>query len=113
MGKAKGLTADEKATIIKEIAKGTNAKDIAHSLDRHVDTVKRFVADPSPRKKRSDSGVLKAVMTLELRPVKRKLLKKPGKTFKTIFTEAHLSRVLKLTRCRLLRSEELGKKNYT
>lgn len=104
MGRAKGLTADEKATIIKEIAKGTNAKDIAHSLGRHVDTVKRFVADPTPRKKRSDSGVLKAVTTRELRLVKRKLLKKPGQTSKTIFTEANLSKVSKSTRCRLLRS---------
>ena len=42
MGRAKGLTSDEKATIIREFAKGTNAKDIAHSLGRHVDTVKRF-----------------------------------------------------------------------
>ena len=52
MGRAKGLTADEKATIIKEIAKGKNAKDIAHSLGCHVDTEKRFVADSTPRKKR-------------------------------------------------------------
>ena len=99
MGRAKGLTADEKATIIKEIAKGTNAKDIAHSLGRHVDTVKRFVADPSPRKKLSDSGILKAVTTRELRLVKRKLFKKPGQTSKTIFTEANLSEVSKLTIC--------------
>ena len=55
MGRAKGLSADEKAIIIKEIAKGTNAKDIDHSLGRHVDTVKSFVADPSPRK---NGGIL-------------------------------------------------------
>ena len=84
MGRAKGLTADEKATIIEEIAIGTNAKDIAHALGRYVDTLKRFVADPSLKKKRSDSGALKAVMTQELRLVKRKLLKKPGQTSKTI-----------------------------
>ena len=51
MGRAKGLTTDEKATIIKESGKGTDARAIAISLYRHVDTVKRFIADPSPRKK--------------------------------------------------------------
>ena len=55
--------------------------------------MKRIAADPSPRKKRSDSGVLKAVTTRELRLVRRKLLKKPGQTSKTIFTEADLSEV--------------------
>ena len=54
MGRAKGLTAVEKATIMKEIAKGTNAKNIARLLCRHIYTVKRFVADPSLRKKRLD-----------------------------------------------------------
>ena len=93
MGRAKGLTANEKATKIEEINKGTNAWDITRSLGRYVDTVKRFVADLSPRKKRSDSGVLKAVTTWELQLVKRKLIKKPGKTSKTIFTEIHLSKV--------------------
>ena len=104
MGRAKGLTTDEKATIIKESGKGTDARAIAISLGRHVDTVKRFLADPSPRKKRSDSGVLKAVTTRELRLVKRKLLKKLGQTSKTIFREANLPEVSKSTRCRLLRS---------
>ena len=62
-------------------------QSIAHSLCRHVDTVKRFVADPSPRKKWSGSGVMKAVTTWELRRhVKQKLLKKSGQTSKTIFT---------------------------
>ena len=56
MGRVNDLTADEKATIIKEIAKGMNAKDIAHSLGYHVDTVKCFVADPSLRKKWLDFG---------------------------------------------------------
>ena len=80
MGRAKGITADEKATIIREFAKGTNAKDIAHSLGRHVDTVERFIANPTPRKKRSNSGGLKAKTTRELRLIKRKLHKKPGQT---------------------------------
>ena len=42
MGTAEGLTADGKATIIREFAKGTNAKDIIHSLGRQVDSVKHF-----------------------------------------------------------------------
>ena len=71
-----------------------NAKDIARSLGGHVDTVKRFVADPA---RQSDARVLKAVTTRELRLVQRKLLKKPGQTSKTIFTEAHLSKVSKST----------------
>jgi len=67
MGRAKGLTDDEKATIIKEIAKGTDVKDKAISSGRHVDIVKHFVADLSPRKKRSDFGALNAVTTRKLR----------------------------------------------
>ena len=39
MGRIEGVTADEKATIIKEITKGTTAEDITRSLGRHVDTV--------------------------------------------------------------------------
>jgi len=107
MGRAKGLTEAEKETIVKGIAKGTSPKVIAHSIGRHVDTVKRFLADPSQRKKRSDSGVLKAVTTRELRIVKRQLFKKPGRTSKTIFAEANLPEVPKSTRCRLLR--DMGK----
>ena len=104
MGRAKGLTDDEKATIVKKTAEGTDAKGIATSLGRHVDTVKSFLSDPSPRKKRSDSGTLKAVTTRELRLVKKTLVKKPGQSSKTIFQEAHLPEVSKSTRCRLLRN---------
>jgi hypothetical protein len=44
MGKGKGLTEAEKASIVKEIAEGTLPKVTAHSISRHVDvdTVKRF-----------------------------------------------------------------------
>lgn len=104
MGRAKGLTDDEKANIIKNIAKGKDANDIAILLGRHVDTVKRFLADPSPRKKRSDSGALKAVTTRELRLVKRQLIKKPGQTSNTIFKETSLPEVSKSTIGQLLKN---------
>ena len=46
MGRAKGLSDDEKATIIKKTAEGTDVKGIATSFGRHVDTVKRFLSEP-------------------------------------------------------------------
>lgn len=51
MGRGRGFNDGEKAIIIKEIARGRNVSIIAESLGRHVDTVKRFITDPSPRKK--------------------------------------------------------------
>lgn len=103
MGRARGLTDAEKAKIVKYMAKRTPIKDIAASIGRHVDTVKRYLADPSPRKKRSDSGVLKTASTRDLRNVKRLMSKTPGLTSKEIFNQANLPEVSKTTRCRLLR----------
>jgi len=107
MGRARGLTDAEKAKIVKDMAKGTPIKDIAASVGRHVDTVKRYLADPSPRKKRKDSGVLKIASTRDLRNVKRIISKKPGLTSKEIFNQANLPEISKTTRCRLLR--DMGK----
>ena len=68
MGRTKGLTDDDKTTIIKDTAKGTDVRGIVTSLGRHVDTLKRLLSHPS--QKRSDSGTFQAVTTLELKLVK-------------------------------------------
>jgi hypothetical protein len=59
MGRRKDLTEAEKATIIKEIAKGKTTKSIAERINRHVVTVTRFLQNPSKRKPPSDRGVRK------------------------------------------------------
>ena len=51
-GKAKDLTEAEKCIIVKEMAKGTPPKVIATFIGRHVDTAKRYLSNPSPRKTR-------------------------------------------------------------
>ena len=93
----------KKQSILKKLLL-TDAKVIAVSLDRHVYTVKCFFADQSPKKKRSESGTLKAVSTSDIRSVKRQLLKKPEKTSKTIFKAINLPEVPKSTRCLLLKN---------
>ena len=95
MGKGKDLTGAEKHIIMKEIAKGTPPKVIATSICRHVDTVKGYLANPSPRKTRTDAGVLKTVTNRDRRDIKRKLLKMPGRTSKTIFEKANLPEISK------------------
>ena len=50
MGRQKALNDDERA-VIKGSAKGTTPDAIAHKIGRHVDTVKGFQKDSSPRKK--------------------------------------------------------------
>ena len=60
MERAKGLTEGERATNVKEIAKGTLPKIITHYIGCHVDIVKHFLANPSPRKTRlSNFGFIK------------------------------------------------------
>ena len=61
MGKAKDLTESEKCIIVKDMAKGVPPKVIATFIGRHVDTVKRYLSNPSPRKTRADAGILKRV----------------------------------------------------
>lgn len=102
MGRGKALTDDEKAIIIKETAKGTSPDAIAEQIGRHVDSVKRFLKDPSPRKKRSDAGVSKTVSARDLRKIGRQLRRKPGQTSNTIFKAAGLPEVPKSTRNAIL-----------
>ena len=61
MGRGKALTEDEKAVIIKESAKGTSPDVIAAKIGCHVDTVKIFQKNPTPRKKLSNAGLSKTV----------------------------------------------------
>ena len=70
------------------MAKGTSFKDNAALglIGRHVDTMMRYAADPSPRKERLNSGVLKTITTRNLRNVKKKMLRNPGLTSNEIFS---------------------------
>lgn len=103
MGRCKDLSEAEKATIVKECAKGTSFKDIATKINRHVVTVRRYLENPSKRKSRSDRGILKSVTKRDLNQVKRSLRKIPGATSRSVFAEAGLPDVPKTTRNRILR----------
>ena len=74
MGKVKDITEAEKYIIVKEMSKGTPPKVIATSIVRHVDTVKRYLSNPSPRKTRADAGVLERVTDHDRRNIKMRLL---------------------------------------
>ena len=73
MGRQKALNGDEKAVIIKKSAKGITHDAIAQKIGRHVDTVKRFQKDPSPRKKRSNAEIFKTVAERDLRNIGRQV----------------------------------------
>ena len=86
MGKAKDLIEAEKCIIVKELAKGTPPKVIAISIGRHVDTVKRYLSNPSPRKTRQMiASVLKKVTDCDRRNIKRQLFKNPGENIQNNF----------------------------
>ena len=61
MGHGKVLIDKTKEVVIKESAIGTSLDVIPEILGHHVDTVKRFLKDPSPRKKESDAVLFKSV----------------------------------------------------
>ncbi|CAB3977339.1 Transposable element Tc3 transposase [Paramuricea clavata] len=75
-----GKTEAEKATIIKEIAKGKTTKSIAERINRHAVTVTRFLQNPSKRKPPSDRGVRKSVSKRDMYRLRRNLRKMPGAT---------------------------------
>jgi transposase len=102
MGRRKDLPDAEKATIIKEIAKGKTTKSIAERINRHVVTVTRFLQNPSKRKPRSDRGIKKSVSKRDMNRLRRNLRKMPGATSKRIFKEVGLPDVPKITRNRIL-----------
>lgn len=104
MGRGKALTSKEKEIIIKESAKGISPDVIAAKIRRHIDTVKRFLKDPSPRKKRSDAGRSRTVTTRDMRNVVRQIRKNPGQTSKSIFIAAGLPEVPKTTRNDIIRT---------
>ena len=60
------------------MAKGTPLKVIATSIGRHVDTVKRYLSNPSPRKTRADVGILKRVTDRDRHNTKMQLFKNQG-----------------------------------
>ena len=82
MGKANDLTEAERCIIVKEMAKGIPPKVIATSIGRHVDTMKRYLSNPSARKTRADAGVLKRGTDYNGRNIKRQLFINPGSTSK-------------------------------
>ncbi|CAB3998649.1 Transposable element Tc3 transposase [Paramuricea clavata] len=94
----KDFTEAEKATIIKEIAKGKTTKSIAERINRHVVTVTRFLQNLSKRKPPSDRGIRKSVSKRDMYRLKRNLRKMPEATSKRIFKEAGLPDVPKTTR---------------
>jgi len=104
MGRSRSLTEAEKATIVKESAKGSSSEAIAKKLGRHVDTVKRFQKDPSPRKKRSDSGTSRTVNERDMRNIGRELRRRPGQTSRSIFAAVGRPEVSKTTRNEILRT---------
>lgn len=103
MGRGKDLNDEEKSQIVKELAKSTSLEDIAKKINRHLETVKRFVADlMKKRKTRSDCGVLKSVSKRDLRRLKLNLRKQPGAISKRIFQASGLTGIAKTTRNRIL-----------
>ena len=88
----------------EESAKGTSPDAIAAKIGRHVDTVKRFQKNPTPRKKRSDAGISKTVTDRDMRNITRQLRKKPGQTSKSIFNAAGPCDVPKSTRNSIFRT---------
>ena len=77
------------------MAKGTSPEVMAFYIGRHVDTVKRYLSNLSPRKTRADAGVLKGVTDRDRRNIKRQLFKNPERTYKTISKQANLPAVSK------------------
>lgn len=75
--------------------KRTRPEVKAHSIGHQVDAVMRFIADPSPRKTRSDPGVVETVTTRNIRNIKRQLLKKPEHILKAIFASVNRSEASK------------------
>ena len=52
------VSEDKKSLIIRNTAKGIPVEAIAEELGRHQRTIKRFLADPSPRKRSQMWGPL-------------------------------------------------------
>ena len=65
---------------MNEMTKGTHSKVIETSIGHHVDTVKRYLSNLSPRKTRANAGVLKKVTDRDRYNIKRQLFKTPERT---------------------------------
>ena len=50
MGRKKSLSLEEKEIIIKELGQKTEIENIAAKLNRHCDTIKRFLKSPGSKK---------------------------------------------------------------
>ena len=66
---------NEKTTIVKECANSSYYEAISQILGRHDDTCKRFLKDPSPRKKCSYSWDFRTVNERNMRYIVRRLRK--------------------------------------
>ena len=104
MGRKKGLSVEERDIIIVEVGKGTCNEDIAKILGRHVDTIKRYLKSPSPRKSRSDRGGSKTVTARGMRKIVRQVRHRGGQTSKSIFLQAGFPNVSRTTRNRILKN---------
>lgn len=51
MGRKKSLSLEEKEIIIKELGQKTEIENIAAKLNRHCDTIKRFLKSPGSKKR--------------------------------------------------------------
>ena len=72
MGRGKALT-DKEKEVIKESAKGKFVDVVAEITGSHIDTVKRFLKDLSPWKKRSDARRSTTVANRDRRNIVRQL----------------------------------------
>ena len=88
MGRKTDLSKDEKSLIIHNTAKGIPVEAIAKELGRHQRKIKRFLANPSPRKKRSDAGSSKLKTDRNMRRIRRAMSANPGKNSGAIFAAA-------------------------
>lgn len=82
----KCLNYDEKSVIIMGRAKGISFHVIVEKLYRHVDTLKRFMKDRPPRKKRSDCETSHTVTAMNMTNISRQLRRIPGQIRKSILT---------------------------
>ena len=73
------VSEDKKSLIIQNTAKGIPVEAIAKELGRYQRTIKRFLADPSLRKKRSDVGSSKLKFDRNMRKICRAMSANPGK----------------------------------
>lgn len=110
MGKGKDLTAHEKSEIVRQVAAGTPSLAIAKQLRRDHRTVKKFLADASHERTRTEKAPFRSVSTRQLAMLKREVARAPLATSRTLFCSAGIAGASRPTRCRILRSIAVNRK---